>query len=104
MKPAEFKRWRKSLGFSQKDAAHALGIKRRVVQYYEKGERDGKKVAIPLYIRLACFAVQAGITDFDGTTAETDSQTIDPDDARQAIENVDVYDTESDAVADETAA
>lgn len=66
MKPNDFKRWRKSLDMSQKDAAHALGLKRRVVQYYEKGERDGKKVEIPLYIRLACAAFAAGIRDYDG--------------------------------------
>ena len=66
MKPADFKRWRKMMGISQKDAAHALGIKRRVIQYYEKGERDGKKVDIPLYIRLACYALQEGVSDYDG--------------------------------------
>lgn len=36
MKPGEFKRWRKAQGWSQKDAADALGLKRRVVQYYER--------------------------------------------------------------------
>ena len=40
MKPGDFKRWRKSLKLSQKEAAHALGLKRRVVQYYEKGVTD----------------------------------------------------------------
>ena len=73
MKPADFKRWRKAMGISQKDAAHALGIKRRVVQYYEKGERDGKKVDIPLYIALACYALQQGVTGYDGTKAKTAS-------------------------------
>ena len=62
----EFKRWRKSLGYSQKEAAAALGLKRRVVQYYERGERDGKSIEIPLYIRLACFAVVKGVEDYDG--------------------------------------
>ena len=71
MKSAAFKKWRKSLGLSQKDAAHMLGLKRRVVQYYEKGERDGKKVEIPLSIRLACYALSAGITDFDGEHAKS---------------------------------
>ena len=70
MKPAAFKKWRKTLGLSQKDAAHMLGLKRRVVQYYEKGERDGKKVEIPLSIRLACYALSDGITDFDGEQAK----------------------------------
>ena len=66
MKPEDFKRWRKALHLSQKEAAHALGLKRRVVQYYEKGERDGDKVEIPLTVRLACFALTKGITDFHG--------------------------------------
>ena len=58
------------MGLSQKDAAHALGLKRRVLQYYEKGERDGKKVQIPLSISLACFALSQGVEDFDGVTAK----------------------------------
>ena len=66
VKPAEFKRWRKSVELSQKDAAHALGLKRRVVQYYEKGERDGKKIEIPLTVRLACAAYSAGVRDYHG--------------------------------------
>lgn len=68
MKPADFKRWRKSLKLSQKEAAEALGLKRRVVQYYEKGERDGDPVQIPKYIRLACYAVAQGIAEYDGPT------------------------------------
>lgn len=70
MEPEDFKRWRKSLGLSQKDAAHALGLKRRVVQYYEKGERDGKDLEIPRYIRLACAALTAGVRDFHGPGAD----------------------------------
>lgn len=66
MKPGDFKRWRKSLKLSQKDAAEALGLKRRVVQYYEKGERDGEAVTIPKYIRLACSALAAGVPDYAG--------------------------------------
>ena len=42
-----------------------LGLRRRVVQYYEKGERDGKEIEIPLTVRLACYALENGITDFD---------------------------------------
>lgn len=69
MKPNDFKRWRKSLQLSQKEAAHALGLKRRVVQYYEKGERDGKKIEIPLTVRLACYALTKGQTDYFGPDA-----------------------------------
>lgn len=66
MDKGDFKRWRKSLSLSQKDAAHKLGLKRRVVQYYEKGERDGNKVEIPLSVRLACWAIAEGQEDYHG--------------------------------------
>lgn len=51
---------------SQKEAAEALGLKRRVVQYYEKGERDGEPLEIPKAVRLACFALTQGVTDYQG--------------------------------------
>lgn len=67
MKGHDFKRWRKALDLSQKDAADALGLKRRVVQYYEKGERGGgKPVKIPRTVRLACYAITTGVVDYDG--------------------------------------
>jgi DNA-binding XRE family transcriptional regulator len=66
MDEREFKRWRKSLGMSQKDAAKALGLKPRIIQYYEKGERDGEKVKVPRSIRLACYALAQGVTDYNG--------------------------------------
>jgi transcriptional regulator with XRE-family HTH domain len=66
VRPSEFKRWRKGLKYSQKDAAHALGLKRRVVQYYEKGERDGEPVKIPKTVRLACYALWKGLNDWHG--------------------------------------
>jgi transcriptional regulator with XRE-family HTH domain len=66
VRPSEFKRWRKGLKLSQKEAAHALGLKRRVVQYYEKGERDGEPVKIPKTVRLACYALWKGVQDYHG--------------------------------------
>lgn len=66
MESTDFKKWRKSLKFSQKEAAHALGLKRRMIQYYEKGERDGDKVEIPRSVRLACFALVEGVEDYHG--------------------------------------
>lgn len=71
MKPAQFKKWRKALGANQKDAADLLGLKKRVIQYYEKGHREGRPVKIPKYVRLACYAIAAGIRDFDGETSTT---------------------------------
>jgi len=70
MPPAAFKRWRKSLGLSQKEAAAALGLKRRAVQYYEKGERGGDAVPIPKTVRLACYALAQGCADYPGPAAE----------------------------------
>ncbi|NOX95487.1 MAG: helix-turn-helix transcriptional regulator [Alphaproteobacteria bacterium] len=66
MEPGDFKKWRKSLGLSQKDAANLLGLKRRMIQYYEKGERDGEKVPIPRSVRLACYAISDGVSDYNG--------------------------------------
>lgn len=66
MKPQDFKRWRKSMKLSQKAAADALGLKRRAIQYYEKGEREGKPIEIPLTVRLACYALSRGATDYHG--------------------------------------
>src|SRR3954452_2750190 len=66
MTPSDFKAWRKSLGLSQKKAADALGLKNRIVQYYEKGERDRDKVKIPKHVRLACYALSLGVPDYHG--------------------------------------
>jgi len=72
MKGHDFRRWRKGLELSQKEAADALGLKRRVVQYYEKGERDGEAVKIPRTVRLACFAIQSGVSDYHGPDKKKD--------------------------------
>lgn len=66
MKPAEFRQWRKRLGLKQKDAADLLGLKKRVIQYYERGSRDGKTVEIPKTVELACYAIAQGVGGFDG--------------------------------------
>ena len=58
--PAGFKAWRKSLRLTQKEAAHLLGLKSRMVQNYESGTHE-----IPLYIRLAMASLNQGIIDFD---------------------------------------
>ena len=72
MTPRNFRHWRKSLQLSQKEAAHALGLKRRVVQYYEKGERDGAPIEIPKTVRLACYALAQGCTDYSGPPQHPD--------------------------------
>ncbi|WP_209014716.1 helix-turn-helix transcriptional regulator [Labrenzia sp. 5N] len=68
MTPQQFRHWRRALGLKQKDAADRLGLKKRMIQYYEKGNRDGRPVEIPKSIRLACYALSEGIGDFDGQT------------------------------------
>ena len=68
MEASDFRKWRKSMKMSQKDAATALGLKRRMIQYYEKGEREGEKVTIPRSVRLACFAIAEGVEDYNGPT------------------------------------
>lgn len=69
MSPDSFFKWRKTLGLKQKEAAELLGLQKRMIQYYEKGSRDGKPVAIPKSVRLACYALEQGIEDFDGAAA-----------------------------------
>ena len=66
MTPHQFKTWRKAMGLKQKDAADRLGLKKRVIQYYERGARDGKKVEVPKSVELACYALTAGVDAFDG--------------------------------------
>ena len=66
VKPSDFKKWRKALDYSQKDAAEALGLKRRVVQYYEKGERNGEEVRIPRTVQLACAAIWHALEEWPG--------------------------------------
>ncbi len=66
MEPGDFKKWRKAMNLSQKEAANALGLKRRMIQYYEKGERDGEPVSIPRTVRLACYALTEGVADYRG--------------------------------------
>lgn len=67
MTPAQFKAWRKSFGLKQKEAAEKLGLKKRMIQYYETGKRDGKHVAIPKAVALACYALSQGVKSFDGS-------------------------------------
>ncbi|GGD39818.1 helix-turn-helix domain-containing protein [Aureimonas glaciei] len=66
MQPDDFRSWRKALGWKQKDAAEKLGLKKRVIQYYEKGDRDGKTIEIPKTVELACLALTLGFESYDG--------------------------------------
>ena len=66
MKPGEFRAWRKALGLKQKEAAERLGLKKRVIQYYERGHRDGRDIEIPKSVELACYALTHGVAAYDG--------------------------------------
>ncbi len=68
MTPQSLRAWRKGLGWKQKEAAEYLGLKKRMIQYYEKGDREGKPVEIPRTVRLACYALSQSVGDFDGET------------------------------------
>ena len=61
MSPEQFKAWRKHMGFSQQEAAEALGASRRALQNYEKSEE-----AMPRTIELACAALALGIRSYEG--------------------------------------
>jgi transcriptional regulator with XRE-family HTH domain len=69
MSPSEFRAWRKSQGLRQKEAAEKLGLKKRMIQYYETGNRGEKKVVIPKTVELACYALTVGVEAFDGAAA-----------------------------------
>ncbi len=69
MTGAAFRAWRKALGLRQSEAAERLGLKLRMIQYYESGDRAGNPVEIPRAVRLACWALQHGIGDFDGSSS-----------------------------------
>lgn len=80
MAPDVFRRWRQSLGMKQKDAAERLGLKKRVIQYYEKGHRGGKPVEIPRTVELACLALTLGHERFDPALLPAET----PPDAKSA--------------------
>jgi DNA-binding XRE family transcriptional regulator len=81
MTPTQFKSWRKGLGYKQKEVAELLGLKKRVIQYYEKGKRDGNAVEIPKSVELACHAISNGVGGFNGTEAIPLPSRIEADDA-----------------------
>lgn len=70
MTPDQFRAWRKANGWKQRELADRLGLKRRMLQYYERGNRDGKAVEIPKTVRLACYAIACGVEEFDGRTVQ----------------------------------
>lgn len=65
MTPDDFKGWRRNLGLTQSQAAAALGLSLGSIENYERGARreDGRPVAIPRTVELACFAVSHALAN-----------------------------------------
>ena len=66
MTPDQFRQWRKGMGWTQDQAAHALDISKSSVGNFEAGKRreDGRPVTIPRTVALACAALKAGIPPY----------------------------------------
>ena len=58
-----------ALGVLDADLATAI---RQAADEVAKGERDGESVKVPRSIRLACYALAHGITDYHGPRPETE--------------------------------
>ncbi len=89
MTPDQFRAWRKANGWKQRELADRLGLKRRMIQYYERGNRDGKDVEIPRTVRLACYAIACGVEEFDGRTVQWAMHTEEDVDTAPADEDDD---------------
>ena len=56
MTPADMRAWRASMGYTQQQAAQALGVSLRTVKAWEAGF-----AAPPAFLALACAALAAGL-------------------------------------------
>ena len=72
MKPSELRACRKDCKLTQEQAAKKLGLKKRTIQYYEKGKRDGKDFKIPKTTELACYAITVGVEHYFGPESLND--------------------------------
>jgi len=65
MTPVQFKAWRVDLGYTQDQAAAALGVSKSTIVNYETGVRrdTGEPIIIPKVVALACLAVKEGLGD-----------------------------------------
>ncbi len=58
MTPADFKDWRKAMGFTQTGAAEALDMSVQMIKLYEAGVKpNGQPVVIPRTVALSCRAL-----------------------------------------------
>lgn len=56
MTPADIRAWRSAMGYTQQQAAQALGVSLRTVKAWEAGF-----AAPPAFLPLACAALAAGL-------------------------------------------
>ena len=56
MTPADIRAWRSAMGYTQQQAAQALGVSMRTVKAWEAGF-----AAPPAFLPLACAALAAGL-------------------------------------------
>lgn len=71
MTPADLLAWRQHMGYTQHQAAQALGITPSAYQALERGRSyvTGKPMAIDRRTALACGAIAAGVGEFISKTA-----------------------------------
>lgn len=67
MTNAQFREWRRSLGWKREEVALKLGISLATVGNYERGERcDRNDLKIPVLVALACSALKSGLEPLGG--------------------------------------
>lgn len=66
MTPADLAAWQAQMGFSQREAAAALGVTLPTYQEWRRGARfrDGAPVEIGRTTALACAALAAGLAEW----------------------------------------
>lgn len=66
MTPADLAAWQAQMGFSQRQAAEALGVTLPTYQEWRRGARfrDGAPVEIDRRTVLACAALAAGLAEW----------------------------------------
>ena len=62
MNPEAFRAWRLRLGLTQPQAAEALGRSISMLKLYES-----RRKPVPQVVRLAMYAVERGLLDYDGS-------------------------------------
>ena len=70
MTAADFHAWRQRMGLKKNEAARALGIGVRTLDYYEAGQRsEGGAAPIPQTVALACAALAFGLPPYGAASA-----------------------------------